>query len=584
MNAATDLPIIEAQNLLHSVMSRHPMLKKDIEKQFFLRMVKTPWVAMDWLEAFRDTRLKMAAFPLNVSSNDQEIKDAANAISGKVERLLASELKALKVLIKNHRHEERRTDADFCGPMPKAMALMIESRAIDLGETIAREHGVNWEHKVTDKTLNNRQQLAANLARLCDPKWWRKQLRTTQARQLETAARELAMTSSKRGGYVSFATIKRRGWQKGRNSELLESLVAINDSGQCYTLAELSELGVSNPANRRAELMTRINGFELWADDKVGLRPLFFTHTAPSRFHSHHRGGKQYSAWDYSTPRDAQAYLSSIWARVRAAWARADIEVFGFRVAEPHHDGCPHWHILLWIPKAQAQQAHDIYWAQALADEQGPPSEPALKRRLTLKVIDPVEAQRPKPDFCGPMRRQSATGYIAKYISKNIDGLKDDGESWSADSVNTAIRVEAWASTWGIRQFQQIGGPSVTVWRELRRLSEEQADCQEVEDLRAAADEGDWAGYVEQMGGAICPREERPLRAYMVSRKNEAGEILRNLYGEIVRAVEGLFAFDFLPVKTRLHTWAVKSIASLSSAQRECVLRGPPGRALDLCQ
>lgn len=66
-----------------------------------------------------------------------------------------------------------------------------------------------------------------------------------------------------------------------------------------------------------------------------------------------------------------------------------------------------------------------------------------------------------------------ATGYIAKYIAKNLDGHAV-GEDWEAETLaeEGATAAGAWANWHGIRQFQQIGGPSVSVWRECRRLKD----------------------------------------------------------------------------------------------------------------
>ena len=86
------------------------------------------------------------------------------------------------------------------------------------------------------------------------------------------------------GIYCSDMTLERRRSQKVRNRALLETLEAINQEGQSYTLAELAELGLANPDHRRAELMLRIRGTEAEAR-RLGHVGMFYTVTTPSRFH-----------------------------------------------------------------------------------------------------------------------------------------------------------------------------------------------------------------------------------------------------------------------------------------------------------
>lgn len=343
------------------------------------------------------------------------------------------------------------------------------------------------------------------IKRMSDHVWWRRRLRVVQGRAIEREAIRLGYVHRKAEIYASNASVSRRQAQKRRNRKALENTIATNQHGDEFTLAELAAKAVSNPTIRRGELMTRISGFEAVARG-VGHVAAFFTITAPSRMHPK-RTAKNGAVldnpkFDGTTPREAQKYMTGMWARGRAALARAGAAVYGFRIAEPHHDGAPHWHLLLFMAAEVKETVFRIlakYARQADADELTTPQ--ARTARYLVKVIEAGKG--------------TAAGYIAKYVSKNIDGggyqVQGDIEGGAHDAYTPSHRVETWAAQWGIRQFQQIGGAPVGVWRELRRLKASEQHGATLAAARSAADRGDFAGYLMAMGGPSAKRADRPL-------------------------------------------------------------------------
>ena len=319
-------------------------------------------------------------------------------------------------------------------------------------------------------------------------------------------------------------------------------MLVTNEEGLSFLLSEMKATSVSNPAIRKAELMVRCRGCEDYAKSK-GHISLFITLTCPSKYHrAYSTSGDPTKNWNGSSARDAQEYLKTTFSRIRSELNRQGIRPYGFRVAEPHHDGTPHWHLLLFIKGSDEQSLKDIFTHYAFEEEGD--EEGADKHRITIVKIDP--------------NKGSATGYIAKYISKNIDGEDIDIGVYGENPSEAAGRIETWASIWGIRQFQQIGGAGVSIWRELRRLTPLEDPESLIELGRKAADDSKWDEYMKLMGGHDCARKDRPIKlVYKESVDISTGVLKENQYGEIkAQSIYGL-EHDNVRINTRPHTWEI---------------------------
>lgn len=460
----------------------------------------------------------------------------------------------------------------FCPTLPVHPRTKVERL---LGRPLSQEE----RDKLTDEVDKFEGAAASLLVRLLDESWWLRKINRAWAIYCELIA---ILTGQVRKGvspYASAHAVREFTQRKAAQQAWMAGMSAVNEElGQEIDLADAIMASVANPAIRRHELMVRMRGFEDMAQDQ-GKLGLFLTLTAPSSYHAWRQGSKdtnktyQNDKFNGSTPTETNRLLCKQWARFRAALAREGIMAFGFRVVEPHHDGTPHWHCLLFInPEHQrdfltllayhftAAERADLKMPNGdqldvLAELKIRNKSPRIKWLLNVEDPAVVKAINPRVNWkLIDESEGSATGYIAKYIAKNIDGHKV-GMDYEAEAPvdHTTIAVAAWASCWRIRQFQQIGGPAVSVWRELRRLGDEviEWDCI-LEAARTAADNNRWGDFIDAMGGIDLPRKEHLIR--LSKRLDEAA----NKYGEDVLKLMGVITdIGQTTAVTRTEGWQI---------------------------
>lgn len=568
-----------------SVYRRFPAIANDLERGFNGQVKRAPTTieglqqACQWLASVQD---RLVVHGLNVTHDDEAVINHAEAQATAVERErskliggIAAHNRRLRLgllppplnlktpkarTLSGQAREVALQIADSRNPLSPPLGVIplmavfnwyrapvmslsvVNEMALEKARHRARLHGINPPSMKLKSSVQ--------LAKLTDPIWWRRQLRRLGGRRLEQVQREAHRVHKRAGIYCSNVTLDRRRSQKNRTRALLEALEAINQEGQVYTLAELAELGLSNPDHRRAELMLRISDTEA-ESRRLGHVGMFYTITAPSRFHPViSENSVRNSKYDGSTPREAQAYLQKVWARIRAALARENLGIYGIRVVEPHHDGTPHWHLLIWMKREDAKRINQIMQSHAEADT---PEE--LFDRRGRKTTARFKVERIN------YAKGTAAGYVAKYISKNINGeqftregvANDDKDRYGHELSSVAPRIESWAAVWGIRQFQFVGLPSVTVWREVRRLNEKHIDeltaweaatrpekriAGRLEKIRAAANSGQWDQFLRLMGGPNLPRKQRPVKPWTMPRVDLDRLEFSHATGEVHEGVE----------------------------------------------
>ncbi|MFL3353905.1 replication endonuclease [Klebsiella pneumoniae] len=354
--------------------------------------------------------------------------------------------------------------------------------------------------------------IPGSLARMLCADWWYRKLWQMRCEWREEQLRAVCLVNRKASPYVSYEAVIHKRDQRRKSLEFFQSHELVNADGDTLDMEDVVNASSSNPAHRRNEMMACVKGLELIAEMR-GDCAVFYTITCPSRFHATLNNGRPNPKWTSETVRQSSDYLVDTFAAFRKAMYKAGLRWYGVRVAEPHHDGTVHWHLLCFMRKKDRRTLTTLLRKFAIREDRaelGNNTGPRFKSEL----INP--------------RKGTPTSYIAKYISKNIDGrglAKEISKETGKSLRDSAEHVSAWASLHRVQQFRFFGIPGRQAYRELRLLAGQAVRQQEdkkagapvldnprLDAVLAAADAGCFATYIMKQGGVLVPRKHHLVR------------------------------------------------------------------------
>lgn len=383
--------------------------------------------------------------------------------------------------------------------------------------------------------------IPGSLARMRCADWWYRKMWQMRCEWREEQLRAVCLVNKKASPYVSYEAVIHKREQRRKSLEYFRSHELVNEQGDALDMEDVVNASSSNPAHRRNEMMACVKGLELIAEMR-GDCAVFYTITCPSRFHATLNNGRPNPKWTSATVRQSSDYLVDTFAAFRKAMHKSGMRWYGVRVAEPHHDGTVHWHLLCFMRKKERRAITALLRKFAIREDR--------------EELGNNTGPRFKSELINP-RKGTPTSYIAKYISKNIDGrgLANEISKETGRSLrDNAEHVSAWASLHRVQQFRFFGIPGRQAYRELRLLAGQAArqqadkkagapvlDNPRLDAVLAAADVGCFATYIMKQGGVLVPRKHHLVRtAYELNEEPSTyGDHGIRIYGVWSPIVEG---------------------------------------------
>ncbi|MDM7975404.1 MULTISPECIES: replication endonuclease [Thalassospira] len=250
----------------------------------------------------------------------------------------------------------------------------------------------------------------------------------------------------------------------------------------------------------------------------AGMTPIFITMTLPGEFHpTTTRSGFRASNDNFChTPAEQHRKLMHSWEKLRSRLWKTDEmrDAYGMRVLEPHEDGTPHLHAMLWLPARYNGERTVTVVRRHLSA--------ILPGRIATKAVEISEAGAAEDGR--PVAR--AASYVLTYIVKSLGvpvdqakralGLGDTDILPDEDHIAQHSAYRAWASSRRVRTFAFVGvHGSLRILQRIRNAKEEEVEQWASPRMRAcwhSMREATEHGERAKSGEGLRPADRRAYR------------------------------------------------------------------------